>query len=126
MKYRRHSRPSMDLLKKLVLRLMTRNEPDRVKAIVDRAQLDKNLLTLGTHPEKHLVFVLRIMDKLREQEKEPGFETGLMFGVTMTLASMNDAGRTMLGHMLADIEKQQDDPKQLSLIDEPKQEALST
>lgn len=101
-------RPALDLIKKLLLRLMTRNELDRTKAMLDRAQLDKNLFALGTEPEKHLVFVLRVMDKLREQEKEPGFETGLMFGVTMTLASMKPEGRIMLERMLADIEKQQE------------------
>lgn len=108
-------RPALDLLKKLLLRLMTRNETDRTKAMLDRAQLDKNLFALGTEPDKHLVFVLRVMDKLKQEGKDPGFETGLMFGVTMTLASMKDEGRVMLQNMLADIEKQQEAMPELAI-----------
>ena len=102
-------RADLGLLKSLLIRLMTRNEEDRTKAMLDRAQLEKNLLTLGAQPEAHLGGVMQIIARGQENGHAPGFEAGLMFGVTLALSAASEAGRVMLHKMLADIQKQQED-----------------
>lgn len=97
----------MKLLKELLLRIMTRNERDPIKAASDRRQLEKNLLTLDNTPEAHLAFTMGVIDRASTEGRSPPFEAGLMFGVTMTLSAGKLEGREVLSKMLAEITKQQ-------------------
>lgn len=79
---------------------------------MDRITVDKNLESLNFAPEAHLGATMEIMDKSIQAGQMPGFEAGLMFGVTMTLAARSVNGKLMLKKMLADIELQQEtDPE---------------
>ena len=96
------------LLKKLLIRVLTRNEPSPGKAFNDRLALEKNFLTLNQNPEGHLAYVLSVLDKLAATNQAPAFETGIMMGVTMALSAGTEDGRVVLAKILRDIEAQQD------------------
>lgn len=108
------------LVKKLLIRLMTRNEADTTKAWSDRQALAKNMESLNMSPEAHLIYIMSAMEKMTISGALPTFETGLFFGVAMTLSARSANGKKMLNQMLGDIEKQQD--KQMT--DDEKAEAF--
>ena len=97
-----------ELVKQLLVRVMTRNEPDNAKRMLDRQTLMKNLETLNHSPEAHLGFVMEVMNNQAVKKQPPVFETGLMFGVALTLSARNANGILMLKKMLKDIEIQQE------------------
>lgn len=106
------------LVKNILIRLMTRNEADKSKAFTDRLSLMKNFESVNMSPEAHLAAIMGMMEKMTIAGKEPVFETGLVFGVVLTLAARSANGKMMLKKMLIDIERQQDG----QLTDEEKAE----
>jgi hypothetical protein len=98
------------LVKRLLIRLMTRNTLDRTEAMLQRAQLTQNFQTLDSVPEAHLGNCMQIIDRAAHEGRPTTFEAGLVFGVTMTLAARGVNGRGMLEQMLADIQVQQELP----------------
>lgn len=99
----------VSLVKSVLVRLMTRNEADPAKRMLDRATITKNLESLNWAAEAHLGTTMQIMDKAIAAGRTPGFEAGLMFGVCLALAGRSVNGKMMLKQMLKDIEKQQDE-----------------
>lgn len=96
------------LVKKIMIRLMSRNEADHGKAFTLRQTLAKNFESLNMAPEAHLGLMMEGMQTAAINGREATFEMGLLFGVALTLSSRSVNGKGMLKAMLRDIEKQQD------------------
>jgi hypothetical protein len=100
--------PDNVMLVNLLSRLMTRNEPDRLKQSSDRMQFQMNVSNLTYHPQMHLGFCVKLIDQYADAGKLPTFEIGLMMGASIALCAASRDGEAILRKMLADISTQQD------------------
>lgn len=96
------------LVKKLLTHLMVRNEIDPVKRFEFKTIFEKNIESLNMAPEGHLGYILSRVAKDSEKGLLSPFETGLMFGVTMTLSARSANGKGMLKQIIQGIEDQQE------------------
>lgn len=98
----------VSLVKQIIVRLITRNEPDRLKAISDREKILKNFETFDTESQRHLLATLKMVDGYVAQGEEPTYEMGLAMGVLITLSARSVGGILFLKDFLANITRQQD------------------
>lgn len=96
------------LVKKLMTQMMLRNEVDPVKAFEFKLIFEKNMESLNMAPEGHLGFIMSRMAKDSDDGLLSPFETGMMFGITMTLSARSANGKAMLKQIIKGIEDQQE------------------
>lgn len=95
-------------VRELVSRIMVRGEEDAIKRHSDRLQFLKNTVDLHERPATHMAAVMALISREDSEPLGPSFNTGIMLGVTATLASATEQGRMILDSMLADIRRYQD------------------
>lgn len=101
-------KPDGELIKAILSRMMTRNNPDPITRNADRLQFLQNVSNLEMHPTLHLGFCVQLMERYNAENKPPTFEIGLVMGAAMVMTASSRAGEKILRAMLKDIEHQQE------------------
>lgn len=108
----------VSLVKQIIVRLITRNEPDRLKSITDREAILKNFETFDTESQRHLMATLKMIDGFVTKGMEPTYEMGLVMGALITLSARSVGGILFLKDLLANITAQQDPGMEQAPVEE--------